>query len=157
MAAIAFRDSSASKRRRAWRHAPPPAAPLRVRPFGPPPCRDTKTAYAVHESRYAAHERFRESLPRRRFVSVRVGPWARFRVAGIRRGPKVEKAQKRMAKADASGIWDEKAFKPMRVCAFSSGEAARLMSRVSWSRVAHMYVLERKRNAIREELSGKSP
>ena len=42
MAAIAFRDSSASNRRQAWRRAPPPAAALRVRPFGPPPCRDTK-------------------------------------------------------------------------------------------------------------------
>ena len=49
MAAIAFRDSSASNRRQAWRHAPPPAAALRVRPFGLPPCRDTNRAFARHE------------------------------------------------------------------------------------------------------------
>ena len=36
----------------------------------------------------------------------------------------------------------EKAFKPMRICAFLSSEAARLMSRGSWSRVApYMFYL----------------
>ena len=33
------------------------------------------------------------------------------------------------------------AFKPMRLCAFSSSEAARLMSRDSWTRVALQFPL----------------
>ena len=46
-----LRDSARSVfgRRRAWRHPPPPASPLRARPSGPPPCRDTKSRFAAHE------------------------------------------------------------------------------------------------------------
>ena len=69
------------------------------------------------------------------FVSFRVPRQAAFRVAGIRRRPKVEAARRRRAKIAAKGKpqpgeWmAEATFRPRRRRAASSGEAARRMRR----------------------------